>query len=485
MKILLTGSTGYIGRRLLPVLLNAGHQVVCCVREKRRFPDDGIYSHPAITVHEIDFLNSSIPPQELMDIDCAYYLIHSMSTSQGDFEDLEARSAQNFIDFVGKTMAKQIIYLGGITNDTALSKHLRSRNHVQSILSSGNIPLTTLKAGIIIGSGSASFEIMRDLVEKLPVMIAPKWLNTKSQPIGIRNVLEFLSGVLLKQETYNMTYDIAGPDVLTYKEMLLQFAEVRGLKRWIFTIPVMTPKLSSYWLYFVTSTSYNLAVNLVNSMKVEVIAQNNDLAQKLGITPISYRDAVKLAFQKIEQNSVVSSWKDALVSSYTDNILLTHINVPEQGCFVDRRMIKIDHNADIVLENIWSVGGERGWYYANWLWKIRGFLDKLLGGVGLRRGRTHPTTIYTGDTLDFWRVLAADRPNRRLLLYAEMKLPGEAWLEFSMKEKADGTYLTQTATFRPKGILGRLYWYIVLPFHFFVFNGMIRNIATFRPYASY
>ena len=479
MKILLTGATGYIGRRLLPLLLNDGHNVVCCVRDKNRFPDQGLYIHPGIELFEIDFLNNNNPPESLKDLDCAYYLIHSMSTSTGDFEDMESISATNFINFIQQTRTRQIIYLGGITNDAELSKHLRSRNVVESILRSGKIPLTTLKAGIIIGSGSASFEIMRDLVEKLPLMIAPEWLNTKSQPIAIRNVLEFLTGVLLNTRTFNQSYDVGGPDVLTYKQMLLQFAEVRGLKRWIFTIPVMTPKLSSYWLYFVTSTSYNLAVNLVNSMKVEVIAKANNLANELGIHPITYKEAVQLAFQKIEQNSVISSWKDALVSSSSDNTLLSHINVPEQGCFTDRKILKIDGNPDKVLENIWSIGGERGWYYANWLWKIRGFLDKLAGGVGLRRGRTHPSSIYTGDTLDFWRVLAADRKNRRLLLYAEMILPGEAWLEFSIREEGGIPILIQTATFRPKGIAGRLYWYCVLPFHYFVFNGMIKNIVRF------
>jgi hypothetical protein len=309
-------------------------------------------------------------------------------------------------------------------------------------------------------------------------MITPKWLNTKHQPIAIRNILDYLSGVLLKPETYNKSYDVGGPDVLSYKEMLLQLAEVRGLKRFIFTVPVMTPRLSSYWLYFVTSTSYMLAINLVNSMKVEVIAKNKELEKLLGIKPISYKEAVQLAFQKIEQNNVVSSWKDSLVSSYVDNTLLEHINVPTNGCFTDKREKEIS-NVEQVFNNIWSIGGERGWYYADWLWHIRGFLDKLVGGVGLRRGRTNKNEVHTGDTLDFWRVLAADKQNKRLLLYAEMKLPGEAWLEFKILKKNGENFLQQTATFRPKGLLGRLYWYSVLPFHYFVFNGMAENIRNF------
>lgn len=480
MKILLTGATGYIGKRLLPVILELGHQVVCCVRDKKRFPSEGIYLHPGISLLEVDFLKDIQSAEAIKDIDVAYYLIHSMSSNTGDFEKLEAVSAENFIQLVQQTSAKQIIYLGGITNEKILSKHLTSRKNVEDILSKGDIPLTTIKAGIIVGSGSASFEIIRDLVEKLPLMITPRWLDTKCQPIAIRNVLEFLSGVLLKPETFNQSYDIGGPDVLTYKEMLLQFAGVRGLKRYIYTVPVMTPRLSSYWLYFVTSTSYKLAVNLVHSMKVEVVANDNRLEKLLDIHPITYKDAVKLAFQKIDQNNVVSSWKDSLVSSYADNSLLENVNVPTDGCFTDKREKLISGNVDQVLENIWSIGGERGWYYGDWLWNIRGFMDKVLGGVGLRRGRTNVNTINTGDTLDFWRVLAADKPNMRLLLYAEMILPGEAWLEFRIVKKDDQHYLQQTATFRPKGLAGRLYWYSVLPFHFFVFEGMAKNVISYK-----
>jgi uncharacterized protein YbjT (DUF2867 family) len=476
MKILLTGATGYVGKRLLPVLIERGYEVICCVRDKNRFPADGIYSHPNVSLFEVDFLKEIKFSELIKDIDAAYYLIHSMSSNVKDFGKLEEISTNNFISLVKQTSAKQIIYLGGIANEEKLSKHLASRKKVEEILSKSGIPLTAIKAGIIVGSGSASFEIIRDLVEKLPMMITPKWLNTKHQPIAIRNILEYLTGVLLKPQTFNKSYDVGGPDILSYKEMLLQLAEVRGLKRFIFIVPVMTPRLSSYWLYFVTSTSYMLAINLVNSMKVEVVAENNELEKMLGIKPISYKEAVQLAFQKIEQNNVVSSWKDSLVSSYVDNSLLEHINIPTNGCFVDKREKEIKTTVDQVLNNIWSIGGERGWYYGDWLWHIRGFIDKLVGGVGLRRGRTNQNTIHTGDTIDFWRVLAADKENKRLLLFAEMKLPGEAWLEFKIVEKNGKSFLQQTATFRPKGLLGRLYWYSVLPFHYFVFDGMAENI---------
>lgn len=480
MKILLTGATGYIGKRLLPVLIAQGHKVVCCVRDKNRVPSEGVYNHQNVTLFEVDFLKDITISDTLKDIDAAYYLIHSMNSNVKDFGALEEISANNFVGLIKHSSAKQIIYLGGITNEEKLSRHLASRKKVEEILSKSGIPLTSIKAGIIVGSGSASFEIIRDLVEKLPVMITPKWLNTKHQPVAIRNILEYLTGVLLKPETFNKSFDVGGPDILSYKKMLLQLADVRKLKRLILTVPVMTPRLSSYWLYFVTSTSYMLAINLVNSMKIEVVAKNNELEKMLGIKPISYREAVQLAFQKIEQNNVVSSWKDSLVSSYVDNSLLGHINIPTNGCFVDKREKEITTSVEQVHENIWSIGGERGWYYADWLWHIRGFFDKLFGGVGLRRGRTNTNTIHTGDTLDFWRVLAADKENNRLLLYAEMKLPGEAWLEFKIVKRGEKNFLLQTATFRPKGLFGRLYWYSVLPFHFFVFDGMAENISIYK-----
>ncbi|MBK6725546.1 MAG: SDR family oxidoreductase [Acidobacteria bacterium] len=483
MKVLLTGANGYIGKRLLPTLLDQGHEVICCVRDAGRFPTGGIYDHPGVSVLEIDFLEEPQFEDRLRDIEAAYYLIHSMSDSSSDFQEMEQRAATNFVRLVDQTTARQIIYLGGITNDDKLSKHLASRKKVDEILRTSRVPVTSLKAGIIVGSGSSSFEIMRDLVEKLPVMIAPKWLNTRTQPIAIRNVLECLSGVLCREETFGRSYDIGGPDVLTYKEMLLTFAEVRGLKRYILTVPVMSPRISSYWLYFVTSTSFKLAVNLVKSMKVEVVAQNNDLTEMLGIEPINYRQAVKLAFQKIGQNSVPSSWKDSLSSSYKDNSLFTHVDVPENGCYFDKRQVAIASDVDQVVDNVWSIGGSRGWYYANWLWSIRGLMDKAVGGVGLRRGRTSVNTIYPGDTLDFWRVLVADKQERRLLLYAEMKLPGEAWLEFKVVEKDGQAFLKQNATFRPKGVLGRLYWYSVLPLHHFVFGGMANNLVNFKPRA--
>lgn len=472
MNILLTGATGYIGQRLLPVLLDEGHHIICCTRDKKRF-NTSQYPADQVEVISIDLLDASTLDAIPEEIDAAYYLVHSMSSQSEDFEVLEQKAATNFVKQLNHTRVEQVIYLSGIINSDNLSKHLRSRKKVEEVLSSGSFALTTLRAGIIVGSGSASFEIIRDLVEKLPVMIAPKWLNTRTQPIAIRNVIAYLKGVLNHPETFDKSFDIGGPEVLTYKQMLLQFAEVRNLKRTIISVPVMTPKLSSYWLYFVTSTSYRLAVNLVNSMKVEVVCSENNLRELLKITPISYKEAIRMAFDKIEQQEVLSSWTDARSSEVLKEGISNLIEVPSYGCFKDEQKEHID-DEQRVLNRIWSIGGETGWYYGDSLWVLRGFIDKIVGGVGLRRGRKSKTNISAGDSLDFWRVLYADRTEKRLLLYAEMKLPGEAWLEFKIKNNV----LYQTATFRPLGLWGRLYWYALLPVHAFIFKGMVKNISA-------
>ncbi|MCG1037703.1 SDR family oxidoreductase [Polaribacter sargassicola] len=473
MKILITGTTGYIAKRLVLNLLENNHQLVCCVRDLDRIPDE-FEHHKNVTFLKVDFLNTDkvVFPK---DIDAAYYLIHSMSTDANNFEDLEKICAVNFKKLIEQTKAKQVVYLSGIVNDNSLSKHLKSRFAVEKTLRSKQYGLTTFRAGIVVGSGSASFEIVRDIVEKLPVMITPRWLNTKTQPIAVRDVLSYLEKALDKEELFNQSFDIGGPEVLTYKEMLLQFAEVRGFKRYIYTLPVLSPKLSSYWLYFVTSTSFNLAQALVDSMKIEVIAKPNNINKILKIKPITYKEAVALAFQKIEQNDVVSSWKDAMSSGVFNDQLAKHIQLPEFGCFTDVR-VKTIKNEEKTLHKIWSIGGQNGWYSFNWLWKIRGYIDKLFGGVGLRRGRTHKTHLEAGDPLDFWRVLLADKKEKRLLLFAEMKLPGEAWLEF----KITNGKLQQRAVFRPKGVMGRLYWFMVLPFHAFVFKGMINSLINIK-----
>lgn len=470
MKVLLTGANGYIGKRLINTLVEDGHEVICCVRDAKRFNPAEILL-PKIKVIEIDLLEKETLTKIPKDIDGAYYLVHSMSSSS-EYESLEKQCAVNFREAMDSTNVKQVLYLSGIVNEKELSKHLSSRKNVEKELEKGKYKLTTLRAGIIIGSGSASFEIIRDLVEKLPIMITPKWLNTKCQPIGIKDVIEFLSAALFQEDTYGQNFDIGGPDILTYKEMLLGFAKERKLKRKIWTVPIMTPKLSSYWLYFVTSTSYKLASSLVNSMKVEVVCRDSRINELLSIQPISYQKSLELAFARIKNNAVLSSWKDAYASSGFNDNINDFIEVPTFGCFRDVRASEmVDKHQTI--NKIWSIGGSTGWYAGNWLWKLRGYMDKMAGGVGLRRGRTNPDTIQAGDALDFWRVLYANKEEGRLLLFAEMRLPGEAWLEFKIHQNK----LVQTATFRPLGLAGRLYWYAVFPFHGYIFKGMIEAIT--------
>jgi uncharacterized protein YbjT (DUF2867 family) len=472
MKILLTGVTGYVGKRLLPVLIEKGHQVVCCVREKSRLT---IHENmlQKVQVVEVDFLGEpkkGIIPE---DIEVAFYLIHSMAASSQKFDFMESQAALNFKTMMESTSVKQVIYLSGITNEVNLSKHLKSRKQVEDILKSENYALTVLRAGIIVGSGSASFEIIRDIVEKLPVIVTPKWILTKTQPISIRDVISYLNGVIGHPQCFNRTFDIGGPEILTYKDMMLQYGNMRKLNRPFFTTRLISPRISSYWLFFITSVSFKLAQSLVNSMKNEVVCQNHDLEEILKIKPVTYQEALKNAFLKIQQNLVLSSWKDSIISSSLGLSLSDFIEVPLYGCYINKKSIQVA-DPQKVFYRIWTIGGEQGYYYANWLWKIRGFLDQLFGGVGLIRGRTQKTEINPGDALDFWRVLYASREKQRLLLFAEMKLPGEAWLEFRIDEN---NMLHQTATFRPRGILGRIYWIVTSPFHFFIFDGMIRNLA--------
>jgi len=470
MKILLTGATGYIGKRLLPILIAQGHEVICCVRDKNRFYYPKELSQK-IKVIEVDFMKIETLTAIPTDLDAAYYLIHSMSGSDFNYDYLESLSAENFVHTIDKTAAKQVIYLSGIVNDKLLSKHLSSRKKVEDVLNTGKFATTTLRAGIIVGSGSASFEIIRDLINRLPVMITPKWLNTKCQPIGINDVLGFLSKSLLNPVTYNKNFDIGGPDILTYKEMLLGFAKAKNVNRWIYTIPIMTPKLSSYWLYFVTSTSYRLASALVSSMKVEVVCRDTIINDLLDIKPLSYEQALSRALIKVNEDQVASSWKDSLISGRFNTNISQYLKVPKKGCYIDRRKKEII-NKDFTVGRIWSIGGENGWYYGDWLWNLRGFIDKLYGGVGSKRGRTNKNDIHSGDALDFWRVLYANKEEGKLVLYAEMKLPGEAWLEFKIIHNT----LYQAATFKPKGIWGKMYWYTILPFHGLIFNGMLNKL---------
>jgi uncharacterized protein YbjT (DUF2867 family) len=478
MKVLLAGANGYIGTRLIPVLLGRDHDLVCLVRDKRRFHEQSDFSDK-VTLIKGDLLKEANIDPFPKDIDVAYYLVHSMSQDK-DFARLEALSAKNFVKQLDKTHCKQVIFLSGITNDDNLSEHLLSRRNVEDVLREAKAKLTVLRAAIIIGSGSSSFEIIRDLTEKLPIMTVPRWVYTKCQPIAIRDILGYLSGVMLNEKAMDKTFDVGGPDVLSFKDMMLTYAKVRHLKRRIITIPFLSPKLSSYWLYFVTSVSYSLAQSLVDSMKNETIMKNHDIDEVVKRKCLTYREALALAFKKIEQNSIVSSWRDALNNGYLTSDFMDQIKVPQNGTLEYKVNTPFNRDPIEVLNNIMAIGGKRGWYYWDWIWGIRGFLDRVVGGVGLGRGRTSDVNISPGDVIDFWRVLLVDKLAKRLLLYAEMKLPGEAWLEFKIIERNGKKNLSQIATFRPNGLWGRAYWYLMFPFHLFIFKGMAQQIVNYQ-----
>lgn len=471
MRILLTGANGYIGTRLLPALVEVGHEVIALVRSKRRLNiAPHLQDKVQVVVGDLHDPSSlcSIPKN----IDAAYYLVHSMGGTASGFASAEEEAADNFQKVIQDTECQQIIYLGGLASGDALSEHMASRQNVEDVLRRGEVPVTVLRAGIIIGSGSASFEIIRDLVEKLPVMVAPRWVSSKCQPIAIADVLHYLRAVLGQEISYGETYEIGGPEILSYRDILLTFAKVRKLHRLIIPVPVLTPRLSSYWLFFITSTNFALAQALVDSLKTDAVCSNKHIHEHIPHSCLSYEAALKRAFAKIEQNAVVSSWKDAVVQSRLSPQLAEYIEVPKHGCL--NEIIERPYTEKkAAIDTLWRIGGKNGWYYMNWAWKLRGALDKAFGGSGLGRGRRNPDQLQTGDVLDFWRVLLADRENGHLLLYAEMRVPGEAWLEYRIQ---NGT-VTQTATFRPRGLLGRLYWYGLMPFHHFIFRGLCSAIA--------
>lgn len=472
MHILLTGGSGYIGMRLLPVLLEMGHRVTVQVRVVERFPSaqfEEFLDQGRLKLLEADFLQAL--PKVPEGIDVAYYLLHSMGAG-ADFHELEVTCARAFRNWI---KSRAIVYLSGLIPQGKLSPHLSSREEVNRILREGDIPVTTLRASIIVGSGSASFEIIRDLSEKLPFMLTPKWTETPCQPIAIRNVIGYLTGVLDREEMWGDEYDIGGPEVLTYRDLLVGYAEARGLRRSIISVPFLTPGLSAKWLYLVTATSYPLAQSLVESLINETVCRDERIKALIPQELLGYSGAIEKAFVRIAQNRVPSSWFDSLVSGGFNPSFLRVVQVPAHGVLRDSQCVPLQASREVVLDTIWSIGGKNGWPSMNWAWRIRGFLDRLFGGSGLRRGRRHPTELKPGDALDFWRVVLADRKSEtaRLILSAEMKMPGEAWLEFEISEDE----LKQTATFRPKGLFGRAYWYGVLPIHLCLFPGMARRLA--------
>lgn len=471
-KVLVTGASGFVGKQLILALLTQGHQIyaLCRIKGSTLFAED----HPNLFLIFGDLRNPETKKAIPEDIESAYYLVHSMSEITGNLSETEKNVVAEFIGSVRHTHIKQIIYLGGIINDeTALSPHLKSRLIVEKILKESGIPVTVLRASIIIGAGSASFEIIRDLCEKLPLMIAPKWVKTACQPIAIVDVLFYLSNVLLNEKCFNKTFDIGGPEVLTFKELCLEYSKFRKLKTWIIDVPVLTPRLSSYWLVFVTSVRFSLCYYLVESMKSSTVVKLDAIKKIIPHVCLSYAQALESAFQIISQNAVVSTWMDSWEILDQDPNINDFIDVPVEGCFKDERKIEIKDSRALTIGRIWRIGGHHGYHALNWAWTLRGLFDRMIGGIGLNRGRRHPTEIQVGDSIDFWRVLLADKEKGRLILFSTMKVPGEAWLEFQI----DNDTLVQTATFRPRGIFGRLYWYFLFPFHYLIFQKMGEALA--------
>lgn len=475
-KILVTGGNGFVGKRLIIYLLNQGHEVyaLCRIKGAKVFPDEKVNLHYLWGDLRNPETLKSIPES----IEAAYYLVHSMTEIVGNLVDAEMEVARQFIEGVRHTQIKQIIYLGGIINDESkLSAHLKSRLLVERALIESGIPVTVLRASIIIGAGSASFEIIRDLCEKLPVMVAPKWVDSLCQPIAIRDVLFYLSSVLLNDKCYNKIFDIGGSEVLSFKQLMLGYAKFRDLKRWIINVPVLTPRLSSYWLVLITSVSYSLCSYLVESMKSSSVVKLKGISAIIPHECLTYLESLEVAFQVITNNQVISSWMDSWEIAGNNPNIEDYAHVPTQGCLQDQKIIKIKGSKEDALERVWRIGGATGYYGLDWAWYLRGLMDKLIGGVGLNRGRRHPSEIHAGDSIDFWRVIRADKENGDLILFAGMKVPGEAWLRFKFEDEKNGCYLVQTATFRPKGIMGRLYWYALVPFHYFIFGKMAKALA--------
>ena len=465
MRVLLTGANGYIGRRLKQILLKQDITLRLLVRNPKSLDSDLEVEVAQGNTFDAESLESA-----LEGVDVAYYLVHSLQHK--NYSELDKQSAQNFLNAAIKMGVKRIIYLGGLGIKEHASEHLLSRIETGEILSSRPDKIETIwiRAGVIIGSGSASFEIIRHLTEKLPVMVTPKWVNTLAQPIGVDDVIAYLDASKSLEIKGNLVVDI-GSEKMTYKEMMLSCAKALGLKRIIIPLPVLTIKLSSYWLNLFTPVPYTVARSLVEGLSSEVVIQN-DHAKKYfpQIHPIPFEAAVKRAIGRMEENQVFSRWSDA--GGVHDMWEAQHKNDPSSSVFLDRQSLKIgDIPKETVYRTFCSIGGKEGWFGYDWLWEIRGWIDKMIGGAGLNRGRRDSHHLRVGESVDFWRVEDL-KENERLLLYAQMKVPGKAWLEFKIK----GDELVQTAYFYPRGLFGRLYWYTLIPIHYLVFGNMIRSI---------
>ncbi len=489
MRVLVTGATGYIGGRLVPYLLERGHEVVCAARTPAKLDDRPWRGD--VEVARVDVLEPATVHAACRDVDVVYHLVHSMDGEPG-FADRDRRAASNVRNAAAAAGVQRIVYLGGLgREDDDLSDHLRSRQEVGRVLADGPVPVTELRAAIIIGSGSASFEMLRHLVEVLPVMTTPRWVSTRCQPVAVRDVLRTLCDVIEEPRAAGKVYELGGPDVLTYAELMQTYAEVAGLRRRIILpVPVLTPRLSSLWVGLVTPLPTGLARPLVDSLVNEVVVSDDAFQRDLPRTMVPAAEALRLALTRIQDLDVATTWASAggavgsaaRAASAGPDDARPEDPRPEDPTwaggtvFADEREAVSAAPPDALFTAVCAIGGVRGYHTSRWMWELRGVMDKLVGGIGLRRGRRHPLTLGVGEVVDFWRVEALERPHL-LLLRAEMKVPGQAWLEFRIEPEGTGSRLWQRARFHPRGLWGRLYWGVLLPFHGVIFPRMARELA--------
>ena len=468
--VLLTGASGYIGGRLLKAL-EAAHWPVRCLARRPEFLRSRVSSSTEVV--QADCLDRTSLASALVGISTAYYLVHSMG-SPGQFEKEDRQAARNFADAACDQGVQRIIYLGGLGNqDQALSAHLRSRHEVADILRSSGVPTIEFRASIVIGSGSLSFEMIRALVQRLPVMICPRWVEVKAQPIAVEDVIAYLTEALELPLEQAAVFEIGGPDQVSYGEIMQEYARQCGLRRWMIPVPFLTPRLSSLWLGLVTPIYARIGRKLIDSMKNPTLVCDPSALTTFGIKPKGLKEAIERALHNENQEFAQTFWSDALSSG---GKTISWGGVRFGTRLVDSRTINVSVPPALAFAPIQRIGGSNGWYFANFLWWFRGFLDLLVGGVGLRRGRRDPHTLAAGDALDFWRVESFE-PNRRLSLVAEMKVPGRAWLQFEVESNSLGSVIRQTAIFDPAGLAGLLYWYTLYPVHYYIFKGMLHKIA--------
>jgi uncharacterized protein YbjT (DUF2867 family) len=474
--ILVTGATGYVGGRLVPRLLEAGYEVRCLVRDPERIR--GRAWAKQVEVVEGDVLRPETLERTLQVVDAAYYMIHSLHRGN-EYQKNDLAAARNFATVAKAAGTKHIIYLGQLGQPKeAASPYMRSRHATGEALRESGIPVTEFRAGVIVGSGSITFEMIRNLTERWPFLTCPRWAYTFGQPIAIRDVLAYLLAALKKPECTGRIIEIGGPDQMTYAEMLLGYAVERGLARWMIPVGLMTPLLSAYWTHLITPIPASVALPLIEEMVSNAVV-TTPLAAELfpAIRPIPYHQAVRLAIARTDTQTVETSWSDALVSSLGEAVGKPVTMAVHEGFLLERRTLEVDASPAACFLSFTSLGGDTGWLFLNWTWQIRGWIDRLVGGVGLRRGRRHQREVHVGDAIDFWRVEALEQ-DRLIRLRAEMKVPGKAWLEFQVEPLPDGrSLLTQTAFFEPKGVAGFLYWYGLYVIHSFIFSGMIRKVA--------